>query len=325
MGGVSTTGRPAGEGTLDPERIALAGYLKHRGYGIAEHMPEIAAAARPVAERLDALAATGPEGWARLSDTTLELLAYSRILHYGYTNEAEQIPDVAGLYDMVIARLPWRDRARLLHQVSFVLDSHEGQLAALVPFLHQDPDVPIVSTAALNLACLSPLADGDALTGPKRVRALAMAAEDERRRVGLLLGLLAVGDSRVLPVLGRPWEELGPEGLGLLTGWRVVAVNTVLVEFFLGWLDAVEPDGFALPAAALARMPGSAQVPKVFDTQRTLPATLHQDRNPVTVRREWSVARFARITLGPRLRAIAAREGDGEGVIPGVMGAWGIR
>jgi len=323
---VSTTGRPAGEGTFDPERIALAGYLKHRGYGITEHMPEIAAAARPVAERLDALAAESLEAWELLSDTTLELLAYSRILHYGYTNEVDQIPDVARLYNLVIARLPWQDRARLLHQVSFVLDSHEGQLAALVPFLHQDPDLPIVSTAALNLACLSPLADGDALTGPRRLQTLATAAEDERRKVGLLLGLLAVGDSRVLPVLGRPWEELGLEGVGLLTGWRVVAVNKMIVEFFLGWLDAVDPAEFALPAAALSRMPGSAQVPKVFDTQRRLPATLHQVSNPVTVRREWTFARFARITLEPRLRALAAREGDeGERVIPGVMGAWGIR
>jgi hypothetical protein len=312
---------------LDPERIALAGFLKHREYGIAEQMPEIAAAARPVAERLDALAAEGPEGWETLPDTTLELLAYSRILTYAYTNEAEQIPLVAQLYGLVIARLPWQDRARLLHQVSFVLDSHGGQLAALVPFLHQDPDVPIVSTAALNLACLSPLEDGDVLTGPKRVRAMAAAAEDERRRVGLLLGLLAVGDNRVLPVLGRPWEELGPEGLGLLSGWRVVAVNTLLVEFFVGWMDAVEPDGFALPAAALARMPGSAQVPKVFDMQRRLPATLHQERNPVTVRREWTFSRFARITLEPRLRVLAGREGEGDGerVIPGVMAAWGIR
>ncbi len=206
-----------------------------------------------------------------------------------------------------------------------MLDSHEGQLAALVPFLNQDPDVPVISTAALNLASLSPLVDGDPLSGPCRVRQLAAETEDERRRVGMLLGLLAIGDMRVLPVLGRPWEEMGAEGQGLLAGWKVVAVNTLLVEFYLAWLDAVEPEAFALPAAALARMPGSAQVQKVFDMQRRLPATLHQDTNPVTIRREWTFSRYGRITLEPRLRALAERETDGQGLIPAVMKAWGIR
>jgi hypothetical protein len=72
-------------------------------------------------------------------------------------------------------------------------------------------------------------------------------------------------------------------------------------------------------------MPGSAQVQKVFDMQRRLPATLHQDTNPVTIRREWTFARNGRITLEPRLRALAERETDDQGLIPAVMKAWGIR
>lgn len=319
-----SSGESTAERNLDPERITLAGYLKHRGYGILDEMPQIAAAARPLAERLDVLAEE-PDGWAALPDETLSLLAYARILHYGYTNDAGQIPDLVRLYGLVAERFSWRDRVDLLAQVSFVLDSHEGQLAALVPFLNQDPDVPVVSTAALYLASLSPLVDGDPLTGPRRVRQLAEETEDERRRVGMLLGLLAIGDLRVLPLIGRPWEELGPEGQGLLAGWKVVAVSTLLVEFYLAWLDAVEPDAFALPAAALARMPGSAQVQKVFDMQRRLPATLRQEANPVTIRREWTFARYGRITLEPRLRVLAGRETESQGLIPTVMKAWGIR
>ena len=64
----------------------------------------------------------------RLPDETLNLLAYARILNYGYTNDAGQIPDLVRLYGLVADRFSWRDRVDLLAQVSFVLDSHEGQL-----------------------------------------------------------------------------------------------------------------------------------------------------------------------------------------------------
>ena len=182
----------------------------------------------------------------------------------------------------------------------------------------------MISTAALNLSFLIPPRGGDPLTGPKDVLGFIETADTDNSRVGILQGVLLLGDRRILPLLDRCWEKLGREGRRRLTHSWSGFVYASTIDFLLGWLEATNDDwDYGAIAAALASYPiRQKRIPLVLDVERKLPVNGPEDGPAVRYISQWSFEEYGAI-IAPRLKAIAAAE-TGDKVIPKVLGAWGI-
>lgn len=270
-----------------------------------------------------------PEDWSAADGRSLRLLTYLECAQYGITGDAGRIPRLNRLYGLVVERSTREERQDLLERVTEMVEETRMSGNALMPFIFSEPDLRIISTASLNLAMLTPREDDDPLSGPKYLRRTleeeVLPAQQEIRQ-GMLLGLLALGDRRTLPLLGRCWDLLDDahrHELAQLLSRNIVYVSTV--EFMLAWLeDCLATDNESLlsvVAGSLGAMALSAEMTGgVRDVERTYPAWEAGDGSPVQHLALWPPAEFGR-TIAPRLRALAQREREPR-VIPLALGYW---
>ena len=154
-----------------------------------------------------------PDAWPGLDATRLKRLALFGCLRYGRSGSERDMRQVGQVYELVTDELPVADRQDLLVEVNEAVENGVASVNAFLPFLMTDPDIRVVSTAALNLASLMPLKDGDPLTGPKYLLSDVVALPNpEIVRAGALVGLLLLGDRRVTRLLVRCWQSLTDEG-----------------------------------------------------------------------------------------------------------------
>jgi hypothetical protein len=207
---------------------------------------------------------------------------------------------------------------------------------AVLPFLLWDTEPQVISTAALIYAQLSPLVDGDPMTGPKRVVShLDRDDSDPRRAAAILGGLAALGDARVLQLIEQRWEHIrADEAAADLIALLAHAMPTVaIVEFLVGRLERWVADGEEGPIGhvvpALVNLAAGAATPKpnpeangVPDVERTFPSwAAPEGANPVRFRNARSVHDFG-ITIMPRFARIAQSETYPR-LLPKAMRAWG--
>src|SRR5262249_19536487 len=132
----------------------------------------------------------------------------------------------------------------------------------LLPFVVLDPDLTVVSTAALDFAVLrQPDEAFEPFTGPRLL--LTYASPDgglpEVTRAGILTGLVLRGDRRLLPLLDGCWRTLGSEGRRWLARATSGYITAGLIDFFLGWLEQTEDEtDFGGIVGTLCRMPSVA-------------------------------------------------------------------
>lgn len=278
-----------------------------------------------------------PAGWAALDADKLRHLLFFQALSYGLQPDESRIEGLMALHALAVERLHPSVRrqvvvrlARAVERVHREHDVHEGAgcTNALLPFLLEDPDPSVVSSAATELALLLPPEGGDVLTGPRYTRSLFDKVRSDDARAGILAGLLQLGDARLGPLVTGGWRVLGAEGhetLALLIQ-AFHGVHPLLVEFLVGWLEdearAPNAAAFGIVAATLARAGRHAAENGVSDVRRVFPVTAAPEGQPFeearTVTREALAA-----TIEPRLSAIAAAENPPV-LMPHVLSYWGF-
>jgi hypothetical protein len=259
-------------------------------------------------EELNAIA-TNPERWPELSEDSLLLVVFQQCLYFAHTGEGDSASVLAELYSHMAARVEVQDRLELLDRVTSAVEESGTPLAALLPFLQHEPDPAVVTLAATAYATLSPLENDDPLSGPRTVLRMAEHAEDEGTRVGLLAGVLELGDRRTLPILREAWATLSGASRIRLAGQPASSplVFASMVEFWADALaDAGGDDVAAAMLGALARLAREAEPQRVLDVRRKLPANAADDRETIEIVEDVPLAKFG-ARIAPRLAALAGR------------------
>ncbi|MFN8587001.1 MAG: hypothetical protein U0704_04290 [Candidatus Eisenbacteria bacterium] len=251
---------------------------------------------------LAALAAD-PERWPSLDEDTLLLVVFQQALHWAHSQDPQAAEALALLYPYLVTRVDEAERLELQDRIVSAVEEGHVPVAALAPFLQHEPAPVAVALAAVSFATLMPLEDGDELTGPRTLMRMASHADDEGARVGLLAGLLQLGDARVLPLLAPVWDALEPESRVRLATLPSPSklVFAATVEF---WMRALEA-GEGCAADALVRLAREAEPPRVLALERKFPANAPDDRDEITVLDDRSLAEQGAL-LAPRLAALPA-------------------
>jgi hypothetical protein len=157
-----------------------------------------------------------------------------------------------------------------------------------VLFVDAEPDPGAAAMAVINMAHLAPVTGDDPLSGVAMLVSLYEHEQtSERVRVGLFWGLLLLGDRRVLPILHRLWDLLGPQGKRRALQATSGIAYASKVDFLLDRLGTERDEGlFGSLAGALFRLPMETEKgPRpgyVVDIERRLPSPLGDDEPGVS-------------------------------------------
>lgn len=268
-------------------------------------------------------AAQQPDSWESLDEHALELVAFLRLTDYGVAQRVADQPTLQRLYSVLVNRLS-ADRRLQLEQLvcQYAMEGRTGVLA-LMPFLLGETDLSVVSTAALDYAMLMPRVNGDPLSGPKFLISLYdQAAGNDALGLGILTGLILLGDERLLPLVKGRWKEFkSSEDRRRLAAAKSGFVSTLLVEFLLDWLENTtdESDVGAI-AGAMARMPFDARVGFIVRQQRCFPASSAEPGREIEFIEKWTFPEYAE-RIRPRLEPLIARESIPK-VMPAILEGW---
>lgn len=289
---------------------------------------------KPLSNQERARIAQNPEGWGEVSDEQFLEVAFNRYMAYGQFTRMNPPEDALwdefwastkDIHAELIRRVPAPDRKRFAQRISDA--AGEEFPDALSAFLYVEEDSDVAAQAALDFAMTCTYV-GDALVGPRHLRAVADDAETTpAARAGIFRGLLLLGDRRVLPLLDRCWESLDARHRKRLTHAAPVPLFASMYEFYMDWfLLEEDEDVQGAVASAIARayvhhqlVPGGV----IRDIERSYPASSSADGDPVRVVAEWSLFDFAR-HIEPRLRELEAAEGGTEKVMPLLIKAIGL-
>lgn len=290
----------------------------------------------PSLDELDALLAT-PSAWPGLDPEVLRHLLFYQCLSYGINPDDDAVPRLLGLARVAVGRLsPTVRRQVVVHLARAVERMHRehdirdgaGCTNGLLPFLLEDPDPSVVSTAACEMAILLPLEGDDPLSGPNYVASLLDQLALDDARAGIIAGLLLLGDARIEPLVEGAWRRLGEEGRQtlalLIQGFR--GLHVVTVRFLLDWLEgeAANPEApaFGVVAATMARAGGHAAEHGIVEVVRAFPVIDAPEGKPFTVVRRWSLKEFLP-RVSDRLVRLASTERPPELVLS-VLRYWGL-
>jgi hypothetical protein len=268
-------------------------------------------------------AADRPDSWESLDEGALQMVAFLRLTRYGSAQNVGDQPALQRLYSVLLKRLSADGRLQLEQSVcQYAMEGKTGVLA-LVPFLFAETDLNVISTAALDYAMLMPRVNGDPLSGPKfLISRYDQAAGNDALRLGILTGLILLGDERLLPLVNGRWKDFkSSEDRRRLAAAKSGFVSTLLIEFLMDWLENTtdESDVGAI-AGAMARMPLDAQVEFVVRQRRCFPASDAEPGKVIECLEKWSFADYAEV-IRPRLDPLIATEAPPK-VIPAILEGW---
>lgn len=299
-GGQHRGGARRGSARAESERAPSADYLKH--------LVEIG---------------RDPTRWEALDPDALLLIAFQQALYYGANHDADAGASLGALYGYLVGRVTVEERLELLERLAEAVQGGATSVLSMLPFLQHESEPQVAQMAAVSFASLMPLTEDDPMTGPRTLRTLFNHSEDEAVRIGLLAGLLALGDRRVAPLLPSAWASLSPEGQVALSQAPQPFVSALLVEFLVDALVASSgADSAAVAVAArLTQLPSEGEA-RVLDLERKFPENAPDERPEIALLGEWSVREYG-LRIADRLAEAIANPGrtwDAEELLR----AWGI-
>ena len=215
------------------------------------------------------------------------------------------------------SRVPVDKRVLLERALLAKIQSDETGTHALLPLMLGDRDTSLVSTTTLDWCCLG-TDEHAGVVGAIEAFESGLA----QNREGILLGVLATGDRRLLASVRHLRASLIRPEVKAICASNQAMLHAPLVEYLVDWLDEVpsgdEEGPFGAVAGFLFRLPQQHSV--VIELERMFPARLGQ-RTTTEIGR-WTIEQFGR-RVAPRLRSIALQESDPK-VMHLVMGAWGV-
>jgi hypothetical protein len=205
-----------------------------------------------------------PERWGSADVQELEGLLYMQCFTYGVKSDPAMVSGLEELYSVARHRLSTEARLRVLITLAEAAEQRRISSNALLPFIYSESSQGVITTAVLNTAVLFPCEAADPLAGPKRLLVAARESSDERIQVGILCGLMLLGDRRVLELIRASWRMLTPEGRKELAGAWSGFAHAPVIDFFIEWLEDSEGGEFGAVAGALSRIPLNANPPFVL-------------------------------------------------------------
>jgi len=264
-----------------------------------------------------------PQTWPQLDNEDLRTLALLLFFHYGQTQDPLLRPRIERLFALIVNRFSANDRLALEQTVAgFVIKKQTGH-QALLPFILGESNHHVIATAVIDFTSTVTPDAGDPLSTIKFFLARFTEAPDgSPGKLGILCGLLLLGDERLLPLLKGRWRDLTSEDdrfelAAAMSGF----VTTLQIEFLLDWLESttLESDIGAV-AAAMARMPLDSLQSAVLRIERVFPATAAKSGEAVKKLRQWSFPEYAQI-IKPRLLRLIEQEPEPK-VIPAILASW---
>jgi hypothetical protein len=247
------------------------------------------------------------------------------VVEYGTSCNAELIDKLGEVYLRAVQEMPMIYRLELLLSVINGVRKYKLGPNAYFPFLFRDPDFKIVATAALHAAEVYEAAELDPLAGVRELAAHARAAtnnHDESRAVAIFVGLLHLGDRRVIDQVGPCWRGLSPEARALLAQRIKGHSFAPLIDWLVTWLEECEGGEFGYVAGALASIPSNRDPAEVLEVHRQLPSWDSAPGRACVPLKRWSFRDYG-IRIRPRLLQIAADEQPPR-VMYDVLKLWGI-
>jgi hypothetical protein len=266
-----------------------------------------------------------PDTWDRFDDETLGALVVLQCVRLGYESGVDPIEltrSIEPLYARFVERFPAEARAQICVLVGRAVEEGGPNCQAVQPFLLFDPDSNVSSTAAMSTAVYRPIKDDDPLTGPRFLMKMARRPDaSEGVRTAILMGLVLLGDRRLLPMLRGCWELLGEEGRHALARVGSGFATAGLIEFLVDWLESTDDENiFGAIAGTLARLRDVAQGGRVYEIERELPVNSTNREKPIRLLNSWTFEEY-----GQRLRVRLERLAEGESepkVIPVLLRHW---
>lgn len=263
-----------------------------------------------------------PELWDSLSDRDLDLFVHFAISLYGTTGRLELIPKLMPLYEQYVERIEPSARLNQYEAMRDQVMAGELPCHGLLPYLIMDDELSVVSTATLDYSLLKPLEHGDPLSGPRSVLNLIRQGT-VTYPAAALGGLVALGDQRVMELLGPMRQELDDADVEAINLCWTGHLYAARIEFYLSWLEALVSDNdeqsFGAVAAHLFNLPQCDPDAMVHSIERVFPSTAD---NAITTLESWPLSEYAK-RISPRLRAIADKENEPK-IMSHVLEAWGL-
>jgi hypothetical protein len=283
-----------------------------------------------------------PQRWPTMTPSQLQDLLKFGCIAYGTRVDDARFAQVSKLLALVVQKASVEARLEIVVELAVLVERFGREhgaapVGALFPFVFEDPEFVVISTAALHLAHLMPLEEGDPLTGPRTLMEMAEVMRQPQRRLAVLAGLTALGDEDVFELLEKIWRGLGAEAqVDLVACMGRQPVTTAAIEFLVTQLERWIAEGREGPIGHVVptlirlaqRALGSpdrrrAGETGVFDVERAFPSwSLPPDGEPISIRRTYSVAEFGR-SIAPRLTRMAELERYPR-LLPAALRAWGV-
>jgi hypothetical protein len=252
-----------------------------------------------------------PESWPTLDPDSLSDLVQFLCLGHGQSPNGETLVTIGPLYAVFRQRTTADFRVAVEQSVVGAVLEGVSSADALVPFIVFDDNIGVISGASLDLAVLQKPDEAlGPFTGPLSLlgRASPESGLAEHTRAGILVGLVLLGDRRLLPWLAGCWRWLGPDGRRALSAAASGWVSAGLIDFFLSWLEQTDDaENFGGVLGTMCRMPEISKDGMVRDIERDFPAV--DPDAALRVLQSWTFPEYYAV-IRPRLKRIAQRESE---------------
>ena len=252
--------------------------------------------------------------------SVIKQITFEACLAHG--TEHTPIRRLIELYKLTMQSLDTSERMQILKGLILSVEEKDGLgHMSLSVFLTTESDYEIISTAAMSLAVLFPIKDGDELSGPKYVANTLLNYEDNPKEQGAqLAGLILLGDKRVLPLLKDTWLKISPAAQLEATRAKSSYMTEAAIDFWLWCIENCDNENIVGSAVAtLAKMPSIAAAPFVFDSERIFPSYSAPEA-PIRILNKTLLTDYLK-KIDPHLKYLISKESEPK-VIPMIYDYW---
>jgi hypothetical protein len=257
---------------------------------------------------------------------TLDEFLLCETVRYGVFNRQEMIGPLANLYRGPVMQMSEEQRYAIYrHVAGFVQHTSIVSTNAFLPFIAEDDDKTIVSTAVIDYVSLGPLTNGDPMSRVNDI--IGMIESDMLENEGAAFGaLLHIGDKRVCDLLIPLRDSLDGEVLRNAIGCSTGFIHSATVDFYLNWLEGMEgtdQDGkFGHVASGLGLLPKKNQFDQVSTGFRPFPTRGATPAQWRALQKRIPLAQYIK-RIAPRMYALERTEPPPR-IMPHVITAWGL-
>ncbi|WP_054109660.1 tetratricopeptide repeat protein [Novosphingobium sp. AAP83] len=250
------------------------------------------------------------------------------IIRAGYFTDADTFAYAGEKYRKACEEgLEMELRKRLFQEVTaFTQHFDDCTATAYLPFICDEEDKGIVSTATLDYVSVGKVAEGaDPLLLPRHLVQM-LGSQHINNRGAVFGGLLTTGDPRVCELLWDIRSTLTEEEINEACLCHSGFIGAATVEFYLGWLEEIVHSErnslFGKLASGLALIRRNVQNDLVFTGLRPFPYKSLEGDALKDCLKPVLLDDYTR-EIGPRMLKLTADDAQPK-VMPDVLSIWGI-